>query len=229
MSRYYDPVTHRFLNADGYFQSGENILDTNMSAYCRNNPVIHVYHNGNLCAKDGAEGAGSPKNRLVKNIIRLIHKITSSVPLTFSSGASFSATPSIWNFNLQAVTSLDTRGNIAIQLTYSSGITSSNPGWSATSYQTITNAPSIERLEGEGYQIGGSFGMPVYGVPLSAGRDFVFIPYQDNNGSYFGLSRTDGFGSPGFEGHGEMSYTWTLGRFNVYSIAEMLLTSILED
>ena len=28
MSRYYDPVTHRFVNADGYFQSGGNILDT---------------------------------------------------------------------------------------------------------------------------------------------------------------------------------------------------------
>ena len=39
MSRYYDPVTHRFLNADGYFQSGDNILDTNMNAYCRNNPL----------------------------------------------------------------------------------------------------------------------------------------------------------------------------------------------
>ena len=39
MSRYYDPVTHRFINADGCFQSGGSILDTNMSAYCRNNPV----------------------------------------------------------------------------------------------------------------------------------------------------------------------------------------------
>lgn len=41
MSRYYDPVTHRFLNADGYFQSGDNILDTNMNAYCRNNPIMY--------------------------------------------------------------------------------------------------------------------------------------------------------------------------------------------
>ena len=39
MSRYYDPVTHRFLNADGYFQTGTGVLDTNMSAYCANNPV----------------------------------------------------------------------------------------------------------------------------------------------------------------------------------------------
>lgn len=46
MSRYYDPVTHRFVNADGYFQSGGNILDTNMNAYCRNNPVMYSDPNG---------------------------------------------------------------------------------------------------------------------------------------------------------------------------------------
>ncbi len=39
MSRYYDPVTHRFVNADGYFQTGLGILDGNMNAYCKNNPV----------------------------------------------------------------------------------------------------------------------------------------------------------------------------------------------
>ena len=42
MSRYYDPVTHRFVNADGYFQSGGDVLDSNMSAYCRNNPISFV-------------------------------------------------------------------------------------------------------------------------------------------------------------------------------------------
>ena len=41
MSRYYDPVTHRFINADGYFQAGGDILDANMSAYCANNPIMY--------------------------------------------------------------------------------------------------------------------------------------------------------------------------------------------
>ena len=39
LSRYYDPVTHRFINSDGYFQSGSIILDANTFAYCANNPV----------------------------------------------------------------------------------------------------------------------------------------------------------------------------------------------
>ena len=38
-SRYYDPVTGRFLNADGYVSTGQGILGNNMYAYCSNNPV----------------------------------------------------------------------------------------------------------------------------------------------------------------------------------------------
>lgn len=48
MSRYYDPVTHRFINADGYFQSGGNILDANMHSYCGNNPIMFADSTG-LC------------------------------------------------------------------------------------------------------------------------------------------------------------------------------------
>ena len=51
MSRYYDPVTHRFLNADGYFQTGTGVLDTNMSAYCLNNPVNYFDPTGTITAK----------------------------------------------------------------------------------------------------------------------------------------------------------------------------------
>ncbi len=50
MSRYYDPVTRRFLNADGYFQSGGSILDANMSAYCRNNPITFIDPTGTKCS-----------------------------------------------------------------------------------------------------------------------------------------------------------------------------------
>ncbi len=39
-SRYYDPVTHRFINADSYASTGQGIVGTNMFTYCLNNPVI---------------------------------------------------------------------------------------------------------------------------------------------------------------------------------------------
>lgn len=38
---------HRFLNADGYLQVGEDILDVNMFAYCGNNPVCRIDSKGN--------------------------------------------------------------------------------------------------------------------------------------------------------------------------------------
>lgn len=53
MSRYYDPVTHRFINADGYFQSSGNILDANMSAYCANNPIVFFDPTGEFAISAG--------------------------------------------------------------------------------------------------------------------------------------------------------------------------------
>ena len=58
MSRYYDPVVHRFINADGYFQAGGSILDANMSAYCGNNPVSPSDPTGEMYEQYGAAGGG---------------------------------------------------------------------------------------------------------------------------------------------------------------------------
>lgn len=42
-SRYYDPVTHRFINADSYASTNpSNAIACNMFAYCGNNPVINL-------------------------------------------------------------------------------------------------------------------------------------------------------------------------------------------
>ena len=50
-SRYYDPETGRFLNADGYVSTGSGVLDTNMFAYCGNNPVNMVDESGKRYSK----------------------------------------------------------------------------------------------------------------------------------------------------------------------------------
>ena len=41
-TRYYDSVTGRFINADGYVSTGQGMLGNNMFAYCNNNPVMFV-------------------------------------------------------------------------------------------------------------------------------------------------------------------------------------------
>ena len=44
-SRYYDPVTGRFVNADSLVDTSD-VLGFNMYAYCGNNPVMYVDHTG---------------------------------------------------------------------------------------------------------------------------------------------------------------------------------------
>ena len=45
-SRYYDPATGRFVNADGFVSTGQGILGNNMFAYCNNDPINRVDPNG---------------------------------------------------------------------------------------------------------------------------------------------------------------------------------------
>ena len=41
-SRYYDPTTRRFLNADSFASTGQGFVGTNMFAYCGNNPTSRI-------------------------------------------------------------------------------------------------------------------------------------------------------------------------------------------
>ena len=47
-SRYYDPVTHRFINADSQLNQKDGILGFNTYAYCNNNPIIYSDPTGHL-------------------------------------------------------------------------------------------------------------------------------------------------------------------------------------
>jgi RHS repeat-associated protein len=45
-SRYYDPNTGRFINADALISTGQGVFGNNMFAYCLNNPVLYVDYGG---------------------------------------------------------------------------------------------------------------------------------------------------------------------------------------
>ena len=47
-SRYYDPDTGRFINADTFISTGQGILGNNMYAYCNNNSINLVDYYGNV-------------------------------------------------------------------------------------------------------------------------------------------------------------------------------------
>ena len=45
-SRYYDPATRRFVNADSYSSTGQGLIGHNMFAYCGNDPISRVDASG---------------------------------------------------------------------------------------------------------------------------------------------------------------------------------------
>ena len=51
-SRYYDPVTGRFVNADGFVSTGTGLMGNNMFAYCNNNPVTHTGRHSSMIQPD---------------------------------------------------------------------------------------------------------------------------------------------------------------------------------
>ena len=48
-SRYYNPTTGRFINADGYVNTNGDLIGYNMYAYCSNNPVMGYDPTGYIC------------------------------------------------------------------------------------------------------------------------------------------------------------------------------------
>jgi RHS repeat-associated protein len=59
-SRYYDPETGRFINADDtdYLGASGTVLGYNLFAYCENNPVFYVDHTGYERVYSGIVGFG---------------------------------------------------------------------------------------------------------------------------------------------------------------------------
>ena len=226
-SRYYDPSIGRFISADVLLSTGQGVLGHNSYAYCLNNPVNMGDDSGCL-----ADWIKDSLKWIAQNIARPMLTYTrnafSKVDATYSTGIDITLTPSVFIFSFQGGISVDTKGNIALQGSFSGGMTGGSPGASVTGYRTITNAPNINKLEGLGYQIGGSVGVPVYGVPVAAGGDFLIIP--DTDTTYFGSTTNLGFGTPGGEFHIAWGATGTGSRtqINLFDLAGWFLTKIME-
>ncbi|MCQ4021697.1 MULTISPECIES: RHS repeat-associated core domain-containing protein [unclassified Ruminococcus] len=65
MSRYYDPVTHRFVNADDRIDGSTGILGSNVFAYCNNNPIINYDPNCHIRKYE----LDSPESYSIRNVI----------------------------------------------------------------------------------------------------------------------------------------------------------------
>ena len=229
-SRYYDPEIGRWINADNVIAGvGGDLKGYNLFAYCFNNPVNMDDQAGNWPKWIKNTVKWVAKN-IVKPVVKTVQKTLSKVDLTYSTGVNVSGTPSAWIFNGQIGVSMDTKGNVAIQASGGGGITGGDPGISITRYQSVTNAPNIDKLNDAYYQVGGSIAVPIEGVPVAAGGDVMFMPDPALNTGYFGLTGNVGFGTPGKEFHVEWGTTVTLPytQFNVYEVARSVYITIME-
>lgn len=82
-TRYYSADMCRFINADGYIQTGQGVLDKNMFAYCANNPINRFDDNG-LSWKT-VKSRIYRVRRLINSFIRRIYSKKASVSYSYSS------------------------------------------------------------------------------------------------------------------------------------------------
>ena len=229
-SRYYNPEIGRFINADSIVSGSDgNIRGYNLFAYCFNNPVNMSDPSGHWWQwiKSAVKWVAT---NVVKPVIKAVQNTLSKVNLTYSTGISASISPSALIFNGQIGMSIDTKGNVAIQASGGGGVVAGEPGGSITNYHSITNAPTIDKLNGEYYQVGASTGGSIGYVPVSAGGDIMYMPDSELNTGYHGLTGNIGLGSPGKELHFECGTTTTLANtyFNVYDVARSIYIKIME-
>lgn len=144
-SRYYDPETGRFLNADVFVSTGQGINALNMFAYCGNNPVINIDITGTRYVKgiDACGGAGNYKT---------IQKNEYSYGTTFSIGGTWGYTKGQHSYSESYVVST-AQDTIAIQNTTSDGL-STGVGASAGIVITLTDANNVFDLEGASNSVG---------------------------------------------------------------------------
>ena len=230
-TRYYSPDLCRFMSSDNLVITvGGNVMGYNLFAYCFNNPINLTDNDGNW-PQWVKKAANFVYNKIVKPVTKLASKLFSKINSTYSTGYNVSATVGGFSFNAQIGVSVDTKENVAIQYSYGGGVTGGSTGISVTRYKSRTNAPDIYQLEGPSQQIGGSYGVPIYGVPIYAGGDLIFTRNEKLNENYFGYSKNIGFGASGGEMHVEWGKTQTFSgaEFNVYDLIDEFFIKIMEE
>ena len=227
-SRYYDPAICRFISADTQIDIDDIGTNLNLFAYCINDPVNGFDPNG----RSVSDIIKWVAKNVVRPTVKKVEEALSKVDFTYSRGINIGVTPGIWNFNIQYGIAFDSKGNISLQGAINGGVTtSSSPGFSLCQYNSIFNAPSIDQMGNECYQIGGSIGIPISGIPTSFGGDFNMVPDQDNNDKvYWGITTSTGLGSPGCEFHADWgaSSPPDIIQVNIFDLSRKIYRDIME-
>ena len=97
LSRYYDPMTMRFVNADSQVSTGSDLTGTNLFVYCANNPVNRCDPNGTAWVYNGVvynyDGSIADFHRAEKGLSPLAYEAAKMSSKSVASGISPWGTP----------------------------------------------------------------------------------------------------------------------------------------
>ena len=110
-SRYYDPLSKRFVSADAYVAGvGGEANGYNLFTYCFNNPVNMFDFSGNWpqWVKSTVKW---PLTNIINPLVVTVQESLAKVDVAYSNRISLSVTPGIFIFNFQIGIAMDTKGN----------------------------------------------------------------------------------------------------------------------
>ena len=179
-SRYYDTVTKRYINPDGYVFTGQDMQSGNMFAYCGNQPVDRCDQTGNRweVAEGGYGGGGGGAGLLI--IITAAAATTATAPALpgIVSGIK-TASSSIYQRIKDKIRSQD------LATTNNKRDSSGSTYYHATSYENAMSIISTGQLQGSSWENGYIYAWKtkptIRALKLSgAGKTDVIISFKTN-------------------------------------------------
>ncbi len=236
-TRYYDPDTGRFLNADGYISTGYAITGHNMYAYCLNDPVNLIdsngddptpgwaqrINNGTATHEDYLEALNADPSAWAglarSNVDRAIKTAKNKNPGTTTIGFTVSGAWGVGGTVSFGIT-YDNWGNVGVIV--SGGGVGGTPSVGVDKFITTTNAPDISRLNGESVIFGGSGSFE--GITIG-GEGSVFLDKYTSD-IYLGGTVSSGISLPiPLEFHAGVT-TSKVYSFNLFKVSKKLIEII---
>ena len=217
-SRYYDPETGRWLNADCITDGGAGVLGYDLFIYAANNPVNNSDETGQWIIKNAIKW-------LVKNVFKprtdRRRQATANINRTITLGLSANATCGI-GASMSGGITIDAKGNIGFVAT--TGGVGGTPAASVNLFATVTTAPDIYKQNGPAYPSGASADICGIGV----GVEYTLFTDSETQDIYHGGTIMVGGGAPiPLEVHTGISYSWVWG-FNIYDTLDKMYLKIME-
>ena len=212
-SRYYSCAMGRFLSADIIVVSNGGLLNCHVYAYCRNAAIDKVDYAGTWWLSSCWNWVS---DNIIEPVVEGAKEFVNSIDLTFTVGFNISLSLGLLSYSASIGLSVDLKGNIGVQGSVSTSVTTGDIGVAASTFVSVTNAPTIYDLNGYSTQIGVS----ATGGVIEGGCDTIL--FNSGGKDYRGYSVSAGLTTPKgpvvVETHVTMSQSTTFLSGNVRNL-----------